>query len=93
MNNMWKFIMQKQEPFTLQETFDIKRAKELLLSKNIDNEDKCKLKKYIKYIDDNNYITIKYTDRLGRLKSEVNAKVEDSCICQTYMSKTIKRNI
>ncbi len=93
MNNMYKFIMQNQESFILQETFNIKKANELLLSKNIDNEDKNKLKKYIKYIDANNYISIKYTDKLGRLKSEVVGKVEDTCICQTYMSKAIKKNI
>ena len=93
MNNMYKFIMTKHDTFTLKETFNMDRAQELILSKQIDDVDKKKLKKYIKCIDKNNYIKIQYSDRVGRLKSEVVEKNDDTCICQTYMSKAIKRNI
>ena len=58
MNKMFKFVMCKHESFSLNETFNMDKARELLLSKNIDDEDKNKLKKYIKYTDKNNNISL-----------------------------------
>lgn len=86
----------KMDEIIISEKIDLKNAYKLLNSNLIDDEHKCKLKKYLSF-SDGGKVKVKYIKNdIGRLtikvfnKKKVEDINEDSCIVQSFMKRIIK---